>query len=393
MAMFIQMATFLHQYFYEAGHQMPKETGALRVGILSTAMINPAGIIRPAQTHPDVLVTAIASRDLKQAQQAAKSYGIPTAFGSYEALLQEPGIDVVYISVPNGMHGTWARKALEAGKHVILEKPFTANADEARSIVKLAQEKNLVLMEGFHWQYHPSAHVVKQIIDSGKYGEILRTYSRMTTPKGTMPRFNIRWKYALAGGALMDMTYVISATRYFLGAGAPREIAEAKARAIPEDPRVDEAMEATMRFDLNGRMVESRIYCDMDRSYLLGVIPRFWEQPSIEIELEHATIYYYNFQMPHLYHYIQIYDKRTAQTHTEKHYSGGPQWGSRGEPWWSTYRYQLEAFVDKVRGREPPHWVTLESSVAQMETIDAIYEKSGLGKRQPTPENVDPPRV
>ena len=97
--------------------------------------------------------------------------------------------------------------------------------------------------------------------------------------------------------------------------------------------------------------------------------------------------------MPHLYHYIQIRDKRTGQTHIEKHYSGGPQWGQRGEAWWSTYRYQLEAFVDKVRGREPPHWITLESSIAQMETIDAIYEKSGLGKRLPTPENVDPHRV
>ncbi|KAJ2975780.1 hypothetical protein NUW54_g11674 [Trametes sanguinea] len=164
-------------------------------------------------------------------------------------------------------------------------------------------------------------------------------------------------------------------------------------RASRDDPRVDEAMEATLRFDLNGRMVESKIYSDMDRANVLGVIPRIWETPSIEIELEHAVIYFYNFMMPHLYHYIQVYDKRTGQTHTEKHYSGGPQWGNRGESWWSTYRYQLEAFVDKVRGREPPHWVTLDSSIAQMETIDAIYEKSGLGKRQPTPESVDPPRV
>ncbi|KAI0663895.1 NAD binding oxidoreductase [Cubamyces menziesii] len=393
MAMLLQLTTFIHQYLYGKGHEQTKAPNALRIGILSTAMINSAAIIRPAMSHGGVIISAIASRNLKQAQDNATKYGIPKAYGSYEELLKEPGIDAVYISLPNGMHGTWTKKALQAGKHVLLEKPFTANADEAREIVKLAVEKNLVLVEAFHWQFHPAAHAVKALIDSGKYGQVLRTYARMTSPTGTIPRSDIRWQYALAGGSLMDMTYVISSTRYYLNANTPREVAEAKARASRDDPRVDEAMEATLRFDLNGRMVESKIYSDMARANVLGVIPRVWEAPSIEIETEHAVIYYYNFMMPHLYHYIQIHDKRTGQTHIEKHYSGGPQWGQRGEAWWSTYRYQLEAFVDKTRGREPPHWITLESSIAQMETIDAIYEKSGLGKRLPTPEAVDSPRV
>ena len=115
----------------------------------------------------------------------------------------------------------------------------------------------------------------------------------MTSPTGTIPRSDIRWQYALAGGSLMDMTYVISSTRYYLNANTPREVAEAKARASRDDPRVDEAMEATLRFDLNGRMVESKIYSDMARANVLGVIPRVWEAPSIEIETEHAVIYYY----------------------------------------------------------------------------------------------------
>ncbi|KAI0635607.1 NAD binding oxidoreductase [Trametes polyzona] len=386
MAMLLQLTTFLQQYVYEKGHEQPKASDALRVGILSTAMINAAAIIRPAMSHGGVIISAIASRNLQQAQENAKKYGIPKAYGSYDELLNEPGIDAVYISLPNGMHGKWAKKALQAGKHVLLEKPFTANADEAREVAKLAEEKKLVLVEAFHWQFHPAAHAVKAILDSGKYGPILRTYTRMTSPTGSIPRSDIRWKFALAGGSLMDMTYVISSTRYFLGVGTPREVAAAHARPAREDSRVDEAMEATLRYDIEGRMVESKIYSDMDRTNLLGLIPRAWEMPSIEIETEHAVIYYYNFMMPHIYHYIQIYDKRAGQTHTEKHYSGGPRWGQRGESWWSTYRYQLEAFVDKVRGREPPHWVTLESSIAQMETIDAIYEKAGLGKRQPTAE-------
>ena len=91
--------------------------------------------------------------------------------------------------------------------------------------------------------------------------------------------------------------------------------------------------------------------------------------------------------MPHLYHYITVTNKKTGATETFKHYrasdSGIPtKWGSRGEAWWSTYRYQLEAFVDKVRGREPVHWVSHEDSVHQMRTIDMVYEKSGFGKRR-----------
>ncbi|RPD59640.1 NAD binding Rossmann fold oxidoreductase [Lentinus tigrinus ALCF2SS1-6] len=393
MAMLLQMTTFLTQYLYGSKNNVPKQSDALRIGILSTAMINSAALINPAKSHGGVIISAVASRNLDKAKKFAKQYDIPKAYGSYEELLNEPGIDAVYISLPNGMHGTWAKKALNAGKHVLLEKPFTANADEARSLVQLAIEKKLILVEAFHWQFHPAAHSLKAILDTGKYGPIIRTYARMTTPKGSIPRSDIRWQFGLAGGSLMDMTYVISSTRYFLGAGTPREVAEAKARPTSQDPRVDEAMEATLRYDIDGRMVESKIYSDMWRANALGVVPRIWETPSIEIETEHAVIYFYNFMMPHLYHYITIHDKRTGKTTTEKHYSGGPQWGNRGETWWSTYRYQLEAFVDMVRGREPAHWVTLDSSIAQMDTIDMVYEKSGLGKRLPTPEEVDPPRV
>lgn len=117
----------------------------------------------------------------------------------------------------------------------------------------------------------------------------------MTSPKGSIPRSDIRWSYPLAGGSLMDMTYVVSATRYFLGAGAPREVVAARARTTREDPRVDEAMHATLRYDVGGRMVEGGIYSDMDRANMFGIIPRAWEMPSIETETEHATIYFYKY--------------------------------------------------------------------------------------------------
>ena len=99
------MTTFLTQYLYGANNTVQKQPDALRIGILSTANINSAALINPAKSHGGVIVSAIASRDLKPAQEHAKKYGIPKAYGSYEELLNEPGIDAVYISLPNGMHG------------------------------------------------------------------------------------------------------------------------------------------------------------------------------------------------------------------------------------------------------------------------------------------------
>ncbi|KZO97109.1 NAD binding oxidoreductase [Calocera viscosa TUFC12733] len=387
MAMVLQMSTFLHQYLYSSAHIVPvdkKSPMVLRFGILgASAMINPAAIIHPIETHNECVVAGFASRDKKDAEKAAKMYGhgVAKAYGSYEQLLADENIDAVYIPLPNGMHYEWASKALDAGKHVLLEKPFTSNAKQARKLVAKAEEKQLVLLEGFHWQFHPAAHAMKAEITSGKFGKILRSESWMTTPAGSIPKSDIRWKFDLAGGALMDMTYVVSATRYYLSAGTPSSVVSAKARPYKTDPRVDSCMEAELTYDLEQGPVKSKIVADMDRPNLAFVVPRVWELPSIEIETERAVFYYYNFMMPHLYHYISITDKKTGHTTYQKHYRDGTAWSQQGEAWWSTYRWQLQAFLDKIRGRVPHHWVTGKSSIDQMETIDAIYEKAGLPLR------------
>ncbi|KAF9781053.1 hypothetical protein IL306_014290 [Fusarium sp. DS 682] len=256
-------------------------------------MINPAGLIHPVETHPNVVIKAIASRDVRNAQKAAKTYKIEKAYGSYEELLADPEIDAVYISLPNGMHAEWAKKALSAGKHVLIEKPVSSNGDEAASIFDAAKENNKIAVEAFHWRYHPAAHVVKSLVDSGRYGRVLSTCARMTTPAGSIPKSDIRWQWDLAGGSLMDMTYTVSATRYILGADTPVNVEFAKARPLKEDGRVDEAMEARLQFETDGGLVQSDIKTDMNQPYAGRLIPKVWELPSIRIELEHATIYYY----------------------------------------------------------------------------------------------------
>ncbi|KAL1965219.1 hypothetical protein VTN77DRAFT_5973 [Rasamsonia byssochlamydoides] len=396
MALALQMYTFAQQYVYSWLYPTPmKSPRALKLGIISSAQINPATVIHPSETHPDVILYGIASRDLATAQRIARQYHFAKAYGSYQDLLDDPAIDIVYVSTPNALHFEWAAKALQKGKHVLCEKPFTSNADEARLLVDLAKERGLVCEEGLHWQFHPAAHLFRQIIQSGQYGRILRTDAFMTASPG-IPDGNIRWQFDLAGGSAMDMTFALSITRYALSAGPPKEILSAVARPYPKDSRVDEAMHALLLFEdpNDGHLIHSRVYTDMARLWAVGnAVPRIWELPSIELETERAIIYFYNAIMPHLYHYIAVTDKTTGRTQYRKQYRGGPRWGEAwttggkgGKSFWSTYRWQLEAFVDKVRtGKTPPYWVTGEESIAQMEAIDAIYRAADLPVR---PSNV-----
>lgn len=104
-------------------------------------------VIHPAETHPDVILYAIASRDLDTAKAAARKYRFKKAYGSYQELLDDPEVNIVYISTPNGLHYEWVGKSLKAGKHVLCEKPFTSNADEARQLIQLAKANNLICEE------------------------------------------------------------------------------------------------------------------------------------------------------------------------------------------------------------------------------------------------------
>ncbi|KAK2467342.1 hypothetical protein APHAL10511_000577 [Amanita phalloides] len=411
--------TFAEQYVYSWLYSAPKKSeNPIKIGVLCTASINPVSIIHPAETHPDVVLYAVASRDAKKARQYAKSYGFQKAHSSYEQLLADPEVELVYISVPNGLHFEWAFKALEAGKHVLLEKPFTSNAIEARKLVEKSKMVGKECMEAFHWQFHPAAHRFRQILDEhttnsgrgpderfayasdGRFGPILKTHARMTTTPA-IPKGDIRWRYDLSGGSLMDMTYALSFTRYALRAKLPKDVVYAKVRSASRDTRVDSAMEAMMKFicrdDIKkgeGRLgssvdVESTIYTDMARDLLMGFIPRLWELPSIFVDTERAEVYFYNAILPHTYHYIAVKDKSTGHMTYESIYKGGPLWKERGESHWSTFRYQLEAVVDKLRGREPVWWVSGEDSIAQMETIDSLYKKSGLSLRSTSALAVD----
>src|SRR5688572_17489160 len=174
----------------------------LRVGVLGAAKIVPGALLKPAATNTDVEVAAIAARDPTRAAAFAAKHGIPTVYDSYASLLGDDSLDAVYIPLPNALHGRWTIAALEPGLHVLCEKPFTANAGEAQIVADAAAASGLVVMEAFHWRYHPLAARMVEIVRGGELGELRVVEGVLCFPN--FRRNDIRWKLDLAGGALMD---------------------------------------------------------------------------------------------------------------------------------------------------------------------------------------------
>ena len=216
---------------------------SLSWGIVSTADI--LGEMLPAFAESDAAeLRAIASRDQSRAEAFAGEHGIPTASGSYRALLEDDSIECVYIPLPNSLHGEWARAAIEAGKHVLCEKPLTPTAEEAQSLFELAEERGVVLMEAFMFRHHPKTRKLREICRSGELGELRVVRSKFHF-KTAEPATDIRYDPELAGGALRDVgCYCVSMATYLAGA-APDSVA---ATARMSESGIDEQFSASLGF-------------------------------------------------------------------------------------------------------------------------------------------------
>jgi len=192
-------------------------------GVLSTARIGVEKVIPAMQLGEYCQVTAIASRKLEKAQAAASQLDIPKAYGSYEELLADPDIDAVYIPLPNHLHVSWSIKALQAGKHVLCEKPIGLTTTEAQELLEAAKKyPQLKVMEAFMYRHHPQWQRARQLVAKGEIGE-LRTIQSFFSYYNVDPN-NVRNKADLGGGGLMDIEcYSISLSRFILGA-EPRRV-------------------------------------------------------------------------------------------------------------------------------------------------------------------------
>src|SRR5260370_26661723 len=164
----------------------------LRWGILGVAKINER-LIPGFRKAANADLRGIASRSLSKARAAATDTGIPEAYGSYEAMLADPMIDAVYIPLPNHLHAEWTRKAADAGKPVLCEKPLTPTAAEAQALVDYCRAKGVRLMEGFMWPHHPRTQQLRKFLNDGGIGKVLQVNSAFTFPLDLNPG-NIRLK-------------------------------------------------------------------------------------------------------------------------------------------------------------------------------------------------------
>ena len=184
-------------------------------GIVSTADIN-RKVIPGAHASDKVELLAVASRDQARADAYAREWKIPRAYGSYEALLADPDIEAVYISLPNTMHAEWSIKALEAGKHVLCEKPFTRHPEEIAAAFDTADRTGRLLTEAFMYRHNPQTKRLAELVAEGAIGELRLVRSAFSY--SLYDQDNIRLKTDVEGGALMDVgCYNVSGSRLLAG--------------------------------------------------------------------------------------------------------------------------------------------------------------------------------
>jgi D-xylose 1-dehydrogenase (NADP+, D-xylono-1,5-lactone-forming) len=315
----------------------------VRWGILSTARINQP-VIAAARASDRFELVAVASRDQARADAYARENEIGHAYGGYEALLDDPDVDAIYNSLPNSMHVEWTIRALEAGKHVLCEKPLDRRLDEVERAFDAAERAGLILMEGFMWRHHPQTRALEEVVRSGRIGEPRAVLTRFSFPLDDPE--NIRMRPELDGGGLMDVgCYCISGAR--LIGGEPELVF---GRRVVGPTGVDVRFVGTLHFpgDVLGQFV-----CGMDipfsaRLEVVGseasaVVPDPWlcRDPPIEIG-----------------------DDRIDVEDADR------------------YQLELENMSDAIRGEAEP-LLGRPDAVGQARTIDALYRSAESGAAVP----------
>ena len=212
-------------------------------GILSTARIG-ARLVEGARQTDRAEIVAVASRNEPAAQQFAETHDIPRAHGSYDALLADRAVEAVYIPLPNSMHVDWTLRALQAGKHVLCEKPMERRPERVVQAFDLAQERGLVLSEAFMWRHNPQTLALRALLDDGAIGAVRLIRASFSFVLDRDP--DVRLDPALDGGALMDVgCYAVSGVRLVAG-GEPTSIA---AQVVTGPTGVDLRLTGLLRFD------------------------------------------------------------------------------------------------------------------------------------------------
>ena len=316
----------------------------VRWGILSTAHINRL-VIPPAQASPKVDLVAVASRNERKAQEYASEWKIPRAQGSYEALLEDPDVEALYVSLPNSLHVEWSIRALEAGKHVLVEKPFDRRPERVEEAFEAAERAGRLLSEAFMFRHNPQTAKLTELVRGGAIGE-LQTI-RAAFSYSLYDAENIRLRPDVDGGALMDVgCYCVSGSR--LLAGEPERV---HGEQLVGPTGVDVRFHGTMRFPSG---VVSQWDCGT-------VMP---ERDELEAIGDQASLF--------------LDDPWHCRTPVIELRRDGETERIELEPV-DSYGRELENLSDAIRGQGKP-LLGREDAVAQARTIEALHQSAESAK-------------
>lgn len=324
---------------------------AINWGILSTAKIGIEHLIPAIQASESGSVHAIASRDTERAEQVAEDLDIPVSYGSYEELLADESIDAIYIPLPNHLHVPWTIKAMEAGKHVLCEKPIALDSDEAESLLQKTEEfPDLKVMEAFMYRFHPQWTVAKNLINNKEIGSIQSVQSFFSYYNDDPE--NIRNRPNMGGGGLMDIgCYCISISRFLFGRDPDSVIGE-----IDIDPNfgVDRKASGILRFgDKSATFTCSTQMHNYQRALIFGT------DGIIQIEIPFNA----PADEPARLYLTKNGNRETHKTSAE-----------------DQYRLQVDSFCRSIINKTAVP-TPLKDAVANMKVIDAMFESGKSGKR------------
>jgi D-xylose 1-dehydrogenase (NADP+, D-xylono-1,5-lactone-forming) len=325
----------------------------VRWGVLGTAQIASVCVIPAILKSGNGVLQAIASRDPAKAQALVDEHRHGIAFGSYAALLEDPGIDAVYIPLPNHLHKEWTLRAFEAGKHVLVEKPFAMNAGEAEEMAEAAHRCDRLLMEAFMYRFHPRSRHIKQLVEQGALGRISRIRSAFTFPvkrNGSNERLFLP---EMGGGSLWDVgCYGVSLARWLLGS----EPAAVSAMAEYGESGVDINFVGILRFAGGAlAVIESSFTAALQQTF--SVIGE-----AGAIELPHDAFIPWEKDAAFS---MRSADEEQGQTVTL--------------PGADEYRLMIEHFADAVQGSAKLAY-SPEESVNQMRVLDALARAARFGQ-------------
>ena len=319
----------------------------IRIGLLGASAIAPRAVVEAARAVPGVEVVAVAARDPARAEAFARANGVPRVLPSYQALVEDDGVDLVYVGLPNALHVRWSVAARAVGKHVLCEKPLLCNASDAGAL----SEPGPLVAEAMHWRHHPLAARARALVAGGAIGALRSVEAAFCSP--TRRDGDIRTQYALGGGALMDLgCYAISGVLSFAG---PSVAAVTRARLVTGWPDVD--VSADVRLSLGA--VQGRVLCAMRGSIRRSLVARG----------DAGTLWVLGPWAPQRGHALVL--RRGWRLTVERVPS---------EP---TFVHQLRAVRAAIHG-EAPVGTGVAEALAVARVIDDAYRAGGLPQRRST---------